>query len=376
MRILHVGKYFPPRRGGMETVLHELSVGCLARGCAVSVITAGDGVSPARETFGPGGRGRLRRLPVAAHVNSQPLTLGLVSALRREILDFAPDLVQLHLPNPLAAAAWLILEGLPGADLPPMAVWYHADITRQRLGRVLVQPLLDRCLHRAAGISVSSRALAETSPILKAHRDRVEVVPFGIDPSPWDQVEPRGDGAFLFVGRLVPYKGLRILFEALAAVGQAELVVVGTGPQRAELEGLAAALEVEGRIRFAGDLTREQLAREMGTARALVLPSLDRSETFGLVQLEAMAAGLPVIVTDPGTGVAAVGIPDETCLVLPPGDAEALARAMRTLLDDPRRAEAMGAAGRRLFREKFDRDAMIRPLMAWYENLLRDEVSA
>jgi rhamnosyl/mannosyltransferase len=376
MRILHVGKYFPPHKGGMETVLHELAVGCLHQGCDVRVITASDGVSPATDSFGPGNRGRVRRLPVFTHLNSQPLTLGLVSVLRREIRDFAPDLVHLHLPNPLAAWAWLTLEIVPGTDLPPLAVWYHADITRQRLGRLLLGPLLGRCLDSAAGISVSTRELADSSPLLAGRRDKVAVVPFGIDPHPWSTVDPRGGGPFLFVGRLVPYKGLAVLIDAVARTEGADLVIVGTGPQREDLENMVAGHGLAGRIRFAGELSRSDLAAEMAGARALVLPSLDRSETFGLVQLEAMAAGLPVIVTDPGTGVAGVGEVGRTCLVVPPGETVALAGALQSMIDEPSRARDMGAAGRRLFHERFDRTVMITRLMTWYEKLLRDEVPA
>jgi glycosyltransferase involved in cell wall biosynthesis len=378
MRILHAGKYYPPFMGGMETVLRDLAEGCLDRGCDVHVVTAGEGPEERSEDIrGPrtGRTGRLVRMGVHGVVNSQPLTLSVAGVLRREIAEFQPDLVHLHLPNPLAAAGWLALEAMPGLSLPPLAVWYHADITRQRVGRLLVEPVVRACLAKAVGISVSSKSLATSSSVLAPLADRVRVIPFGIEPQPWTDVQPGPGANILFVGRLVSYKGLGVLLESLARLPEGSLVIVGDGPERQSLERQAKQLGVSGRVRFAGTLSRADLADEMSAALLLVLPSLDRSETFGLVQLEAMAAGLPVVSTDLATGVSEVGHDGETGLVVPPGDAPALADALGTLLKDPGRATAMGAAGRQRFLDQFTREVMVDHLLAWYDDLLRQGVS-
>ena len=137
MKILHVGKYYPPYKGGMETALQNLAEGLLDAQCEVSLIVAGHHSVDSREVIhGPdsGRAGTLIRAAVGGVVNSQPLTPNLVSLLRREVALFRPDVVHLHLPNPLAAAAWLGLVGTGLPNRPPMAVWYHADITRQKIG--------------------------------------------------------------------------------------------------------------------------------------------------------------------------------------------------------------------------------------------------
>jgi len=374
MRILHVGKYYPPALGGMETVLRDLAEGCLDRNCDVHVVTAGEGTEQRSEDImGPrtARKGRLVRMGVQGTLNSQPLTLAMTSVLRREISGFRPDLVHLHLPNPLAAAGWLALEAMPGTTLPPLAVWYHADITRQRIGRLLAEPVVRACLSRAHGIAVSSGTLAASSRLLGEVADRVRVIPFGIEPEPWINVRGEPDNRFLFVGRLVPYKGVGVLLESMERLSGASLVVVGDGPERSRLEAVARRPELDGRIRFTGNISRTELASEMTRARALVLPSLDSSETFGLVQLEAMAAGLPVVTTDLATGVTEVGLVGRTCLVVPPGDPAALADALGQLMGDPERARTMGAEGRRRFLDHFTRDVMVEHLLAWYEELLQ-----
>jgi len=373
MRILHIGKYYPPFLGGMETVLWNLTEGLLDRSCEVTVLTAGDEPLDRQETVvGPssGRRGRLVRASVYGHFNSQPLTLTLMGLMRREIALLKPDLVHLHLPNPLAAAAWLGLTAGLSPDSPPLIIWYHADITRQRVGRFLVHPIVNACLKQAVGISVSSETLAARSPVLAPWLDKVGVIPFGIDPAPWNQVTPTLDGPFLFVGRLVPYKGLDILLEALVRVPEAELVIVGDGPLESCLVEQAANSEIAGRVVFAGSMNQAGVAGHLTRARALVLPSVDASETFGLVQLEAMAAGVPVIASDLATGVREVGEPGRTCLLVPPGDVDALAGAMTNLLEDPESAEALGFAGRLRFRDRFTRETMIDRLLDWYSSLV------
>jgi glycosyltransferase involved in cell wall biosynthesis len=357
----------------METVLRNLTEGLLDRSCEVTVLTAGDGpLDKVEVVTGPdsGRTGRLLRGAVYGHINSQPLTLSLMSLMRQEMARFDPDLVHLHLPNPLAAAAWLSLKATRLVDLPPLAVWYHADITRQRVGRWLVRPLVDACLEQADGISVSSAALASGSPVLARWREKVEEIPFGIDPSPWTDIEPGLDGPFLFVGRLVHYKGLEILLEALALVPGAQAVIIGEGPLEFRLKALAAELGLDGRVVFAGPMDQGGVAVHLARARALVLPSVNASETFGLVQLEAMAAAVPVIASDLPTGIREVGEPGRTGLLVPPGNAAALAAAMASFLDDPAAVRAMGIAGRRRFNDRFTREIMIDKLLDWYQRLV------
>ena len=172
---------------------------------------------------------------------------------------------------------------------------------------------------------------------------------------------------------LVRYKGLPVLLEALREVPAARLTVVGTGPLGAELVRRARQLGVAGRVDWVGDRQPHELRRHLADARALVLPSLDASETFGLAQLEAMAAGVPVIASDLPTGVREVADDEGSHLLVRPGDPRELAAALRRLLEDPARARAMGEAGRRRQLRHFTRDIMCERLLAWYGRLLSGE---
>jgi glycosyltransferase involved in cell wall biosynthesis len=370
MRILHLGKFYPPHKGGMETVLRLVAEGLLAGGHEVRVLVAGDGVHARREDL-PGAPGALLRAGVVATWQSQPLTVDLARLLRRELGTFAPDLVHLHVPNPLACAAWLAASAtVPGRRrLPPLAVWHHADIVRQRLTGPLVRPVVRRCLDRAAGICVSSESLRQRARDLAGRGERVAVIPFGIDPRPL-AATPTGEGPLLFVGRLVRYKGLDVLLRAVADLPRARLDIIGTGPQAPLLARRLVALRLQGRVRLLGEVPDADLPGHLARARALVLPSRDRSETFGLSLLEAMAAGVPVIASDLPTGVRELCRPGETGWLAAPGDARSLRAALAAALDDPDEARRRGARGRALVRARYTRDHMVAALVRWYGRLL------
>ncbi|PID80135.1 hypothetical protein CSA17_05310 [bacterium DOLJORAL78_65_58] len=380
MKILHLGKFYSPFRGGMETVLQNLLEGLLDEGLQVrSIVSSHDGPQREEAIGGPvsGRKGVLIRAERIATLHSQPINPSLPVLLLRQIRQFRPHLVHLHLPNPLALAVWDGLSRLAPDRMPRLAIWHHADITRQKLGASLLQPWQMGIYRRCCGVCVSSRGLAGASPYLRSLESKVTVIPFGIAGSPWRQVRSTYAEGFLFVGRLVPYKGLKVLLDAVALCGpEVRLKVVGEGPLERWLRRRVQAPDLQGRVRFLGALPDDELARQMSGATGLVLPSLDASETFGLVQLEAMAAGLPVVASDLPTGVPDVGQDGLTGTLVPPGDARALARALSDLARHRGRARAMGERGRERFAELYTRQAMSRRVVRWYEKILNSEVAS
>ncbi len=200
-------------------------------------------------------------------------------------------------------------------------------------------------------------------------RDEVAVIPFGIDPEPFSELRPGGEGAFLFVGRLVAYKGLDTLFDALGRVPEARLDIVGDGPLRDRLARRVRDERLAHRVRLLGEVSDAQLVRLLGTSRALVLPSRDQSETFGLSLLEAMAAGLPLIASDLPTGVRDLVRPGQTGWLAAPGDPAELAQALTDCQGDPVEARRRGECGRALMRERFTRRRFAGDLASWYAQL-------
>jgi glycosyltransferase involved in cell wall biosynthesis len=177
----------------------------------------------------------------------------------------------------------------------------------------------------------------------------------------------------LYVGKLIHYKGVDNLIRAFQLVLEkcpnCRLTIAGNGDEREELVQLSSELGLEGKVVFAGDVPDQLLAQYYRDSDLLVLPSLEsRREAFGMVLLEAMACGIPVIASDiPGPDEVVSN--DENGLLTPPGDTAKLAEAMITILSDPRRAE-MG--GRALRSAKLGYDWSI--ITGRYEDLYRSSV--
>ena len=339
MRVVQVGKFYPPEYlGGLETVVVNLTTELVRRGIGVTAV-----VSAVRGRGGADTYGAVRVVRARSYgtVLSQPIT----PALPRLVRESPGDLVHLHHPNPLGDLAVL-------RDRRPLVITQHSDVVRQRALAPFYGPIVRRALERARFVAVGSEQLLRTSRELRGFEAKVRVIPFGIDSSRFAATPAvlEREGALraawggrptvLAVGRLVGYKGFDVLLRAMATL-DATVVIVGTGPEEPRLRALAAA-----NTRFAGRVSEEDLIAHYHAADVFCLPSVTIAEAFGIVLLEAMACGKPLVTTALPTGVSAVNRDGETGLVVPPGDAGALREALSTLLEDPARREAMGEAAR------------------------------
>jgi len=397
MRVLQVNKFYHPTVGGVERVVRTLAEGLRDRGHATRVLAATE--------RGLGRRERVDGVPVT-RVTSPGMALSVPLAptfpLRLRSLAREADLVHYHLPNPLAVVGHVL--AVP--DGTPTVLTYHSDIVRQSLALRLYRPALERCLADVDHVIATSPRLRDNSRFLAPHREKCSVVPLSVPAALADaaetpkgaetddrsetlesarpaggstgnggwQAEDRVDGdspddrpVVLCVGRLNYYKGVEYLVEAMAGV-DARLVVVGDGDRRARLESRARELGLD--ARFPGRVDDATLAAWYDRADVFVLPSVEPSEAFGIVQLEAMARGLPVVNTDLPTGVPWVSRDGETGVTVPPRDADALAAALNGLLADPDLRETYGENGRQRVRERFTRERMLDDTVAVYESVL------
>jgi rhamnosyl/mannosyltransferase len=359
MRVLHVGKFYPPHHGGMERVVETLCH--VSRGFVDSqVLVANAGRETVVEEIGGVGVTRIGTIGAFGSVHVAP---GFVSALRR-----APaDLIVLHEPNP-----WALLSYTIARPRAPLVIWYHSDVVRPPLQYALFYaPIARTAYRRARNFVVSSPALAAHAPALAPYQSRIRVIPFGIDPGPWrtgGEPSTSRPPFLLFAGRHVAYKGLDVLLRALAP-GRAHAVIAGDGPKRGEWQQLAGELGLGERVTFTGEVSDSQLRALMQACAALVLPSVTQAEAFGYVQLEAMAAGKPVISTDVPSGVSWVNRDGCTGLVVRAGDAAALRDAIDRLMSDATLRDRLGAAGRARVEQEFTLERLRERLRAFYEEL-------
>lgn len=368
MKILELGKFYPPYRGGMETLLRIWSEGFVRRGAQVDCVVANDSPRTMHEELNGV---RVHRHASFGALFSVSLCPGYLGAPRRH----PADLWHAHFPNPLADVACL-----RGNRSTPLVLTYHSDVIRQACLMRLYRPLMERLFRRATRIVAATPNHIEFSPWLGPYRDKCEVIPFGIDLAELKRTdavakaadalrrEAGGRPIVLTIGRLVGYKGQSYLIAALREL-EAVLWLVGTGPLEHALRDQAAALGISERVRFWGAVDEAQLPALLHACDVFALPSITPNEAFGVVQVEAMACGKPVVSCALRSGVPFVNQDGVTGLIVPPRDAGALTVALRRLFGDDALRAQFGEAGCRRATQEFEASVMVGRYWRLFEQL-------
>ena len=361
-RVLQVGKFYHPHQGGMETHLRSLC-GELRKSVNLDVVVAHDRATTTQELVDGI---RVTRVATPLNLASSPVCPSLSAHIRKS----QADLVHIHLPHPTA-----LLSYLASGHRGRLVITYHSDIIRQKMLGKMFWPFLKRGLARADAIIVASPNYLQTSSVLQQFSDRCHIVPFGIPLEPFAYRNQEKVAAIrrryklpliLAVGRLVYYKGFEFLVRAMRQV-PGHLVIVGKGPLHAKLQEEARQAGISDKVTILDNV--EDVVPYYQAADVFVLPSVARSEAFGIVQLEAMACHKPVINTNLDSGVPFVSLDGVTGLTVAPGDADALSHALNNLLSNSQLMADYGAAGRRRVEQIFSLEVMARQTLRIYQQV-------
>ena len=380
MRILQLGKFYPIR-GGVEKVMWDLTEGLAAKGIACDMLCCMTPGSTPDEKDAPrhtlegknhclrfSEKSRVVCVPAFARLAATMLSPAMVRWLRKHRDEY--DILHIHHPDPMAALA-LRLSGFKGK----VVLHWHSDIVSQQMLLKLYRPLQSWLIRRADVIIGTSPVYLEASPWLKDVQDKCRVVPIGIHPIVADPVRTEalrrrfeGKTLLLAIGRLVPYKGFSYLVDAMQHLPENfHLALCGEGPLRPELEAQIARNGLGGRISLEGYLSAEAIPSWFEAADVFVMSSVMKSEAFGIVQIEAMSCGTPVVATRiAGSGVAWVNQDGVSGRNVSSRTPEALAKAILEVAAD---AKSYGEGARRLFEERYSYERMIESVLDIYRNL-------
>ena len=328
MRVAHVFKdSYPPVVAGITRYVADLAAASAKRGVEVEVRVAG--VRRSRSEQRPDGV-TIHRFRESGRALSMPLSAALVRAASK--VD--ADVVHVHLPNPVGEFGALANRGSHG-----LVVSFHAQLGRQRFLAPVYGPLQSALVRKADRVLAASPAMMK-APELALGADRLRLVPMGVSPrmlapDPAMEISLNGPLRVLFVGRLVYYKGLDVLLDAIAPMSFVELAIIGDGEMRNALSvRIAADQRLSTKVVVHHDIDDDALVAAHLSHDVFVLPSISRAESFGLSMAEAMANGLPAISTSLGTGTDWVNLHDKTGLVVAPGDVVGLRGAIESMRDD------------------------------------------
>lgn len=368
LKVLHIGKFYYPYRGGIETFLYNLCT-YLKDKIDVEVLAANTNFNTVTEEIDGI---RVTRAASAGVFLSTPICPSFLEYIR---LSDA-DIIHIHSPNPMAEMAYL-LSGYGKRAV----VSYHSDILRQKITGALYTPFQKRLLRQVNRIVAATPNHIKYSPVLAAFREKSVVIPYGIDLSRYemtDNIKEKvseikniygGRHIILFVGRLIYYKGVEYLIQAMHDV-EAVLLIVGSGNEEAKLKNLAFNLGISEKCIFLGEVTDEYLVSLYHSCDTMVLSSIERTEAFGIVQIEAFACGKPVISTNLKTGVPYVNQNGKTGLVVEPRSHRAISNAIKILLSNEDMRNEMGRSGKLRAEEEFSINKMGEKYLKLYNEIM------
>lgn len=359
-----VSPYFPPYSGGLEYHVLELSRGLAEKGHEVTVVTSGT------RTMAIG------KVKVSSHRSLfRPLNNPIAPSMLSSLLLRNADLIHCHgyfnFSSNLSILAGKVRK-------IPVVCTFHGYALFFRIFSRFMQRLYDntvgpKMLKQFSAIVALTNSDKEILKRLGAQEDKINVIANGINAmnhfprNEWNQ----NRNITLFVGRLIPRKGVKYLLMAMPKIlrerNSIKLMVVGEGPEKNELLEICDKLEIKNSVSFLGHVSNGELKKLYNSAVALVLPSL--REGMPLVLLEAMAAGCPVVATEID-GMGETVRNEETGLLVKPEEPDELAQAVIKVLSEEVETRKMIQKARGIVKKRFDRSHMVEEIDKLYTNLM------
>ena len=315
------------------------------------------------------------RVPRVGKLMSTSISPQLPSYLKKNLASY--DVVHVHFPDPMAALALYLQKN----NKVPLVVHWHSDIIRQKTLLKLYQPLQDWILKKADRIIATSENYALHSLSLKPYLNKVSVVPIGIDASKIGAVdtctfdikkEHPGKKIVFALGRLVYYKGFEFLLKAATAINDDTIIIIGgDGPLFTTLQALIHQNNLTNKVFLVGKIPNVQLSSYFNACDIFCLPAIEKSEAFGVVLLEALYYGKPLVTSDiKESGICWVNQHDKTGYNLPPKDIVALAIKINELLANKEKYAMLSANAKERFHEHFQSEKMVDSMVDVYKEIL------
>ena len=373
MRILQLGKFYPVL-GGVEKVMFDITSGLSETGVECDMMCAtSDGRGSEVIELNP--HGRVVCCKTWLKKARTTIAPSMITKLRRMADGY--DIIHIHHPDPMAAMA-LMLSGFRGK----VVLHWHSDILSQKTLLKFYLPIQNWLIKRADAIVGTSPVYLAESPYLQKVQDKTRCIPIGIVPNRSDiakvqsiRNEYAGRKIIFSLGRLVEYKGYRYLIEAAKYLDDSHIILIGGGgPLKDELQSLIDGLGVGNRVKLLGKVSDEDLPSYYGACDLFCLSSIMKTEAFGIVQIEAMSEGRPLIATKiPASGVAWVNEDGVSGINVAPRDGRAIAEAILAITKDPETWTRFSEGSRRRFAENFTKEKMLADCRRLYAELLGEQ---
>ena len=372
MKILHVVKAYFPDVGGIETSARQIAEASAKNGDEISVLCFGDKNEVIEKN-----NVIIHRIKPIFNVGSASISLKYLTQYRK--LSKNTEIIHFHVPNPFGELAFCLFKNHGAKTL----CTYHLDPVKPKLFVWAYKKLLNHFMKKVDVICPTSPHYIISSQVIADFLEKCRTVPLGVDIKSFQNVSkekineaeskvahlkhPR----ILFCGRFAYFKGIPILLDALSLLPDCNLIMVGDGKKRQETEEQINRLNLRDRVYLAGLQTGEDYRAFFYTADLFAFPST-WPESFGIVGLEALAAGLPIITTEIWAGSSYFNEDEKTGIIIPPNDPQALANAIKRIIENPELAKSMSINARQRA-EKFSIEKMPERYQEIYDFLSRNK---
>lgn len=372
MKILHIGKYYPPYLGGMEKVTFDLVKGLNEKGIQTDVLC----FNTKNQTQIEQKKYKIIRAAVFVTLFSTPFSLAIYKQLKKIHKEY--DLIHLRLPNPTATLALQML-----GYKSKLVLHWHLDIVKQKLLKVFYKPFQNSLLKSADAIIVTSQTYLDHSRDLEKHVHKCVVIPIGINqdhlrenPAFREKLENQYVGKKLVfsMGRLIYYKGFEYLIEAAKYLNEGyKIVIGGKGPLEKKLRETIDSNNLGKKVELIGKIPQEELWEYYRRADVFCLPSVQRSEAFGIVLVEAMSAGCPLVTTKIGSGTSWINQEGVTGFAVSPRNPKKLAEAIENIAGNEELTTAFSKNAIQRYNTEFRLPFMIDRTVDLYKKLLKKD---
>jgi len=376
MKILQIGKFYPIR-GGVEKVMYDLMVGISQRNFYCDMLCA------VTEQQKPGiiklnDYARLMCMATWIKLSATMISPAMIIKLRKIKHEY--DIIHIHHPDPMACLA-LFLSGYKGK----VVLHWHSDILKQKMLLRLYRPLQHWLIKRADVIVGTTPVYVQRSPFLKQVQDKITNIPIGInelmaEPDSVARIKEQYSGKKIIfsLGRLVEYKGYEYLIESAKYLNDSYIILIGgCGNLKGKLQQQINELGVSEKVELLGFIPDDKdIAAYFMACDLFCISSIWKTEAFGIVQIEAMSCGKPVVATCiEGSGVSWVNKAGVSGYNVEPQNAEALAGAIEKIVSDSQHYAELSAGARRRYETMFTQEIMIDKCLKLYHDLCKKTIS-
>ena len=347
MNILQLSKYYPPYRGGLELVAEMISRAHNANGDSISIISFGNSKSKFTGEYGETVNQYKRDL----FLNSSPISFKLLFNFRKIITNSKFEVIYIHLPNPFMHFLISIYSTFIKKYNIKLIGVYHSDPVNQKILSVFYNPYFKISGKIYDYFICSSERLWNSSPVLASFANsKKKIIPFCIKNELQYTPRTKFNGNILAIGRLVKYKGFEFLVKTINKTNY-NLKIIGDGPLYRKLEGIS-----NDNIEICGELSEHEKQRLIQESDLLVVSSINRSEAYGMIIVEAFQNGLPVVASDIFSGVTYLVQDSKTGKTFRYGNQQELLDAI-TYFKDPKNIQTISENCRNFYEQnlKFDR---------------------